>query len=64
MDAWATLLAAIVTPETQDRHNAEVAKLRDQIAQAKEDLAAEEIRMAEERAALDAQSQRIRAENY
>ena len=55
---------AIVTPETQDRHNAEVTKLRDQITQAKEDLAAEETRMAEERAALHAQAQRIQAENY
>ena len=64
MDAWTTLLATAVTPETQDRHNAEVAKLRDQIAQAKEDLAAKGTRMAEERAALDAQAQRIQAENY
>ena len=45
-----------VTPETHDQHNAEVTKLKDQITQAKEDLAAEEVRMAEERAALDAQS--------
>src|SRR4051812_22680756 len=35
-----------------------------QIAQAKEDLAAEDVRMAEERAALDAQSQLIQAQNY
>ena len=31
MDAWAMLLATIVTSENQDRHNAEVTKLRDQI---------------------------------
>ena len=61
MDAWATLLTTAVTPETQDRHNANMAKLKDQITQAKEDLAAEDTRMAEERAALDAQSQRIQA---
>ena len=54
LDAWTTLLATEVAPETQDRHNTEVTKLRDQIMQAKEDLAAEETRMAEERAALDA----------
>ena len=39
-------------------------KLKDQITQAKADLAAEEARMDEERAALDAQSQLIQAQNY
>lgn len=53
-----------VNPDNQDEHNAEVRKLRDQIAQAKEDMAAEETRMAEERAALDAQAQRVHAESY
>ena len=53
-----------VTPATQDRHNADITRLKDQITQAKEDLAAEETRMAEERASLDAQAQRIQAENY
>ena len=38
--------------------------MRDQIAQAKEDMVAEETRMAEERAALHAQAQRIQSENY
>ena len=56
LDALTILLTAAVTPETQDQHNAEVTKLRDQITQAKEDLAAEEARMIEELAALDAQS--------
>ena len=64
LDAWTTLLTTQVTADTQDQHNAEVAKLQDQITQAKEDLAAEETRMAEERAALEAQAQRIQAENY
>ena len=63
-NAWMALLTAEVTPDTQDQHNTEVAKLRDQIAQAKEDLAVEETRMAEERAALEAQAQWIQAENY
>ena len=31
LDAWTTFLTTAVTPETQDRHNAEVTKLRDQI---------------------------------
>ena len=43
----------------QDQHNADIASLKDQITQAKADLAAEETMMAEERAALDAQAQRI-----
>ena len=64
MDAWATLLTTSVTPEAQDQHNADVAKLKDQITQAKEDLAIEDARMTEERAALDAQSQQIQAQNY
>ena len=64
MDASATLLTTVVTPETQDQHNANIAKLKDQITQAKEDLAAEDARLAEERATLDAQSQQIQAQNY
>ena len=60
LDAWATLLTTTVTPETQDQHNANIAKLKDQITQAKEDLATEDARLAEERAALDAQSQQNR----
>ena len=56
LDAWANLLTTAVTLETQDQHNTEVTKLKDQITQAKEDLAAEEVRMAEERAALATQS--------
>ena len=61
LDAWATLLTTSVTLEMLDQHNVEVAKLKDQITHAKEDLAAEEVRMAGERAALDAQSQQIQA---
>ena len=64
MDAWATLLTTAVIPETQDQHNANIAKLKDQITQAKEDLATEDARLAEERAALDAQLQQIQAQNY
>ena len=52
-DALAMLMAE-VNPADQDQHNAAVAKLRDEIAQAKEELNGENVRMAEERAALDA----------
>ena len=38
--------------------------MRDEIAQAKEELNVENTRMAEERAALDAQAQRIQSESY
>ena len=58
------LLTAVVNPTDQDQHNAVVTKLRDEIALAKEELNAESARMAEERTALDAQSQRIQAESY
>ena len=54
LDNLTTLLAANVNPANQDQHNTEVAKLRDEIAQAKEDLAAENARMTAERATLDA----------
>ena len=64
LDAWMALLTTQVTADMQDQHNAEVAKLQDQITQAKEDLAAEETRMAQERVALEAQAHRIQAENY
>ena len=58
-DAVATLLEAEVNPANQDQHNTEVAKVKDQIAQAKADLAAENTRMAAERAELDAQAYRL-----
>lgn len=52
-DALATLMAE-VNPANRDEHNAEIAKVKDQITQAKADLAAEDARMTPERAALDA----------
>jgi hypothetical protein len=64
LEALATLLAAEVTPENQAQHKVDVAKLRDEIAQAKEEFNAENTRMATKRAALDAASQRIQAENF
>ncbi len=50
---------AEVSPLDQDVHNAEIAKVKEQITQAKADLAAEDTRMAAERAALDAQAYRL-----
>ena len=41
-DSLAALLAAEVNPANQDAHNAEIAKVKDQITQAKADLAAED----------------------
>ena len=57
-DALATLMAE-VNPTNQEEHNAEVAKVKDQIAQAKADLAAENTRMAAEQAELDAQAYQL-----
>ena len=47
-DALATLMAAEVDAVARDQHNAEIAKVKDQIAQAKADLATENARMATE----------------
>src|SRR3954467_15871201 len=57
-DALAVLMAE-ANPTNQDAHNAEITKVREQIHQAKADLAAEEVRMAAERAALDAQAYKL-----
>src|SRR3954463_5171772 len=57
-DALAALMAE-ANPADQDAHDAEIAKVREQITQAKADLAAEEVRMTAERAALDAQAYKL-----
>src|SRR3954464_15055158 len=57
-DALAALMAES-NPTDQDAHNAEITKVREQIQQAKADLAAEEARIAAERAALDAQAYKL-----
>ena len=59
LDKLTTLLTTGVNLAYQDQHNAVITKLRDEIARAKEELNAESARMAEERTALDAQSQWI-----
>ena len=56
VDKLTALITTVVNPANQDQHNAAVAKLRDEIAQAKEEMNAENTRMAEERADLDAQA--------
>ena len=56
MDRLTTLLTATVNPADQAGHDAEVARLREEIAQAKENLAAEDTRLDTERAALDARA--------
>jgi hypothetical protein len=48
LDALATLLEVEVTPETQAQHKVDVAKLRDEIAQARVELNAKNARMATE----------------
>ena len=53
-------MAAEVDTAARDQHNAEIAKVKDQITQAKADLAAENARMATERAELEAQAYRLR----
>ena len=57
LEALATLLIVEVIPVNQAQHKVDVAKLQDEIAQAKEDLNAENARMATERATSDAESQ-------
>ena len=64
MDKLTTLLTATVIPANKDQHDAEVARVREEITQAKEALAAEETRLATERAALDARAQRLQSEAY
>ena len=57
-NALAALMAE-ANPADQEVHNAEIAKVKEQITQAKADLAAENARMTTERAALDAQAYRL-----
>ena len=64
MDKLTALLTAMVNPANQAQHDAQVAQLRDEVALAKEGLAAEDVMMAAEQAALDAQAQRIQLEAF
>ena len=53
MDKLTALLTATVIPVNKDEHDTEVARVREEIAQAKEALAAKDTRLAMERVALD-----------
>ena len=64
MDKMTALLTAMVNPTDQAQHDAEVARLREEVAQAKVNLAAEDVRMATERATLDARAQQIQSEAF
>ena len=64
MDKLTALLTATVIPVDKDEHDAAVAQVREEIAKAKEALAAEDTRLAIERAALDARGQRLQSEAY
>ena len=64
MDRMTALLTAVVEPTHKAQHDAEVARLRGEVTQAKENLAAEDVRMAAERAALDARAQQLQAETF
>ena len=64
MDKLTALLTATVIPANKDEHDAEVARVREEIARAKEALAAKDTRLAIERAALDARAQRLQLEAF
>ena len=63
-DKLAALLTAVVEPADKAYHDAEVVRVREEMAQAKENLAADEVRMAAERTALDARAQQLQAETF
>ena len=64
MDKLTALLTATVIPANKDEHDAEVAWVREEIARAKEALAAEYTKLAMERAALDARAQQLQSEAF
>ena len=64
MDKLRALLTATVIPANKDEHDVEVARVREEIAQAKEALAAEDTRLAIERAALDARAKQLQSEDF
>ena len=61
MDKLTTLLTVVVEPADKSQHDAEVARVREEMVQAKENIAAEETRMVAKRAALDARAQQLQA---
>ena len=63
-DKMTAMLTATVIPTNKDEHDAEVARVREEIARAKEALPAEYTRLATERADLDARAQRLQSEAF
>ena len=61
-DKLAALLTIVVEPADKAQHDAEVVRVREEMAHAKENLAAEVVRMVAEWAALDARAQQLQAE--
>ena len=57
IDKLTALLTVVVEPADKARHDTEVARVREEMTQAKENLEEEEVRMAAEQAALDARAQ-------
>ena len=64
MDKLTTLLTGMVEPADKAQHDTEVARVHEEMVQAKENLAVEEVRMAAERAALDVRAQQLQAETF
>ena len=64
MDKMTALLTAVVEPADKAQHDTEVARLREEVAQAKENLAAEDVRMAADWAALDDHARQLQAKTF
>ena len=64
MDKLTALLTAMVIPANKHEHDTEVAWVREEIARAKETLAAEDTRLATERAVFDARAQQLQSEAF
>ena len=64
MDKLMALLTATVIPANKDEHDTEVARVLEEIAQAKEAFAAEDTRLATERADLDARAHQLQSEAF
>ena len=64
MDKLTTLLTAVVEPADKAQHDTEVARVHEEMVQAKENLAAKEVGMAAERAALNVRAQQLQAETF
>ena len=64
MDRLTTLLTVVVEPADKAQHDVEVARMREEMVRAKENLATEETQLVAERATLDACAQQLQAETF